>query len=53
MPIRDGSPIYTLAVKLERPSCDLDNQTACQTDETSKPLISYGLPAHVLDRRGA
>jgi hypothetical protein len=51
MPIRGGLPKYTLAVKLARPSCDLDNQTACQTDETSKPLISYGLAAHGLDRR--
>jgi len=42
--------MYTLAVK-PAPPRDLDNQTACQTEGTTKPLISYGLAAHGMERR--
>src|SRR5215475_4611935 len=34
-----------------RPPCDLGNQTACQKEGTTKPLISYGLAAHGIKRR--
>ena len=49
MSIPHGLPIYTLTVKLA-PACNLDNQTACQTERTTKPLVSYGLAAHGMER---
>ena len=49
--------MYVLAVNLVAHTAtshfNLDNQTVCQSDGNSKPLVSYGLAAQGGQRRGA
>jgi len=57
MSIRDGLRMCVLAINLvaniATSHFDLDNQTVCQSDGNSKPLVSCGLAAQGGRRRVA